>query len=96
MNSVGGLKPDTVKANLTGSLQNFWGLLREDEEGRGAHVLNWNGQVAPVVHQVKVLEKSITTRFQYKSKIALIELHVKQNCKFYVTSDLIRLRNPLF
>ena len=29
MNTVGGLKPDTVQANLTGPLQGFWGLLTE-------------------------------------------------------------------
>lgn len=47
VNTVGGLKPDTVTANLTGSLFSYWKLL--DTNGR---VLNWNGDISPVVHQL--------------------------------------------
>jgi hypothetical protein len=47
VNTVGGLRPDTVSANITGSLREFWKIL--DKQGR---ILNWNGEVSPVVHQV--------------------------------------------
>lgn len=40
MNSLGGLRPDTVIANITGDLRHFWKVLNEE-----GHVLNWNGQV---------------------------------------------------
>ena len=40
VNSVGGLRPDTVVANITGDIRNFWKVL--DNEGR---ILNWNGEV---------------------------------------------------
>lgn len=44
MNSLGGLRPDTVQANLTGNLHDFWHVL--DEQG---FVRNWNGDVSCVV-----------------------------------------------
>eukprot|EP01040_Poterioochromonas_malhamensis_P014508 gene14508-16064_t len=47
VNSVGGLQPNTVQGNLTGSLQSFWKLLSKD-----GVVLNWNGEASPVVHQL--------------------------------------------
>jgi hypothetical protein len=47
VNSLGGLNPDTVRANITGSLHTFWTVL--NDEGM---VLNWNGEVSPVVHQL--------------------------------------------
>jgi hypothetical protein len=47
MNTLGGLKPDTVKANLTGSIVGFWKVLRD------GNVLNWNGDRSPVVHQLE-------------------------------------------
>ena len=48
VNSLGGLNPNTVSANVSsGSLQAFWGIL--DDKGR---VLNWNGEVSPAVHQL--------------------------------------------
>jgi hypothetical protein len=47
MNSVGGLNPNTVAGNLTGSLQQYWKIL-----DRSGHVLNWNGVPSPVVHQI--------------------------------------------
>ena len=40
VNTLGGLKPDTVVANVTGSIRTFWKML--DDDGR---VLNWNGEV---------------------------------------------------
>ncbi len=40
VNSVGGLQPNTVQGNITGSLQSFWKLLSKD-----GVVLNWNGEV---------------------------------------------------
>ncbi|KAJ1439151.1 hypothetical protein B484DRAFT_188281 [Ochromonadaceae sp. CCMP2298] len=46
VNSLGGLQPDTVKAHISGPLGGFWGLLREGV------VLNWDGEIAPVVHQL--------------------------------------------
>jgi hypothetical protein len=46
MNSLGGLRPDTVHANLTGNLYDFWHVL--DDQG---FVRNWNGDVSPIVHQ---------------------------------------------
>jgi hypothetical protein len=46
MNSLGGLRPDTVHANLTGNLMDFWHVL--DDQG---FVRNWNGDVSPIVHQ---------------------------------------------
>ena len=47
MNTLGGLKPDTVAANLTGSLVDFWKVLKNGE------ILNWNGDRSPVVHQLE-------------------------------------------
>jgi hypothetical protein len=44
VNSLGGLNPDTVKANITGSLHTFWKVLNDEGE-----ILNWNGEVSPVV-----------------------------------------------
>ena len=41
VNSLGGLKPDTVVANITGDLRTFWKVLNDD-----GHVLNWNGEVS--------------------------------------------------
>ena len=43
VNSLGGLNPDTVQANITGSLLGFKIL---DERG---YILNWNGDIAPMV-----------------------------------------------
>jgi hypothetical protein len=39
VNSLGGLRPDTVQANITGSLTGFWHLLDD------GYVRNWNGEV---------------------------------------------------
>ncbi len=47
VNSLGGLRPDTVAANITGSLQSFWKLLTSD-----GNVVNWSGELSPVVHQL--------------------------------------------
>ena len=47
MNTLGGLQPDTVAANISGSLQDFWGVLND-----AGYVLNWDGSVSPVVHQL--------------------------------------------
>jgi hypothetical protein len=47
VNSLGGLRPDTVQANITGNLRSFWKVL--DDNG---HILNWSGEVSPVVHQM--------------------------------------------
>jgi hypothetical protein len=47
MNSLGGLSPDTVAANITGPLQSFWKLLTNV-----GNVVNWNGDISPVVHQL--------------------------------------------
>lgn len=48
VNSLGGLRPDTVEANITGSLDTFWHLLDED-----GYIHNWTGERSPVVHQVE-------------------------------------------
>jgi len=48
MNTLGGLKPDTVVANLTGSIVKFWKVLNPDGD-----ILNWNGERSPVVHQLE-------------------------------------------
>ena len=40
MNTVGGLRPDTVLANITGPIRSYWKLLNND-----GHLLNWNGEV---------------------------------------------------
>ena len=47
VNTLGGLKPNTVAGNVTGSLRSFWNVL--DGEN---YVLNWNGDRSPVVHQL--------------------------------------------
>ena len=47
VNTLGGLKPDTVIANITGNIKSFWRVLNDD-----GYILNWNGDVAPVVHQL--------------------------------------------
>ena len=48
VNSLGGLKPDTVIANITGPLYDFWHLLGDD-----GWVYNWAGDKSPVIHQVE-------------------------------------------
>lgn len=49
MNSLGGLKPDTVNANMTGNIgMSYWKIL--DNSG---NILNWNGEKSPVVHQLE-------------------------------------------
>lgn len=40
VNTLGGLRPNTVVANISGDIQSFWRVL--DQSG---HVLNWNGEV---------------------------------------------------
>lgn len=47
VNSVGGLRPNTVEANITGEIKSFWKLLNNKRQ-----ILNWNGDVSPVVHQL--------------------------------------------
>lgn len=47
MNTLGGLKPDTVIANLTGSIVDYWKILRHGD------ILNWNGEKSPIVHQLE-------------------------------------------
>lgn len=47
VNSLEGMHPGYVGGNLTGSLRTFWNMLDQD-----GWVRNWNGDVAPVVHQV--------------------------------------------
>lgn len=47
MNSLGGLQPDTVQTNITGSLREFWQILNLDRQ-----IVNWNGDVSPIVHQL--------------------------------------------
>lgn len=47
LNSLGGLRPDTVQANLTGNLSTFWKVLDKD-----GVVLNWDGSASPIVHQL--------------------------------------------
>ena len=47
VNSLGGLKPDTAVGNLTGSLRSYWHILNSQ-----GYVLNWNGDISPVVHQI--------------------------------------------
>eukprot|EP01035_Chromulina_nebulosa_P020059 gene20059-26040_t len=46
MNSLGGLRPNTVIANLTGNLTTFWKVLKD------GYIYNWNGEISPVVHQL--------------------------------------------
>jgi hypothetical protein len=41
MNSLGGLRPDTVAANITGDVRDFWKVLN-----RRGEVLNWSGEVS--------------------------------------------------
>lgn len=50
VNSLGGLKPDTVVANITGSIKDFWKVL--DKNG---HVLNWNGEVLQLYNLLIIL-----------------------------------------
>jgi hypothetical protein len=47
MNTLGGLKPDTVVANLTGPITTYWKILQNGD------ILNWNGDRSPVVHQLE-------------------------------------------
>ena len=47
VNTLGGLRPDTVVANITGDLRSFWKVLSD----KGV-VFNWNGEPSPVVHQL--------------------------------------------
>lgn len=41
VNSLGGLKPDTVVGNITGNISTFWKLLNKQGE-----ILNWSGEVS--------------------------------------------------
>ena len=41
VNSLGGLKPDTVVGNITGNISTFWKLLNKNGE-----ILNWSGEVS--------------------------------------------------
>lgn len=54
VNTLGGLRPDTVVANITGDLRRFWKVLSAD--GR---VLNWNGEASPVVHQLDHFQQEL-------------------------------------
>jgi hypothetical protein len=47
VNTIGGLRPNTVVANITGDIKSFWRLLDDNN-----NILNWNGEVSPVVHQL--------------------------------------------
>lgn len=42
-----GLQPDTVVANISGSIRDFWGLLNDQ-----GYILNWNGEISPLIHQL--------------------------------------------
>lgn len=74
MNTLGGLHPDTVKTNITGSLRHFWHVLNDDYQ-----VVNWNGEVSPVVHQLdhfhqelslladRFISTALSTRFDHQA-----------------------------
>eukprot|EP00596_Hydrurales_sp_CCMP1899_P006124 CAMPEP_0119052682 /NCGR_PEP_ID=MMETSP1177-20130426/73896_1 /TAXON_ID=2985 /ORGANISM="Ochromonas sp, Strain CCMP1899" /LENGTH=205 /DNA_ID=CAMNT_0007032325 /DNA_START=931 /DNA_END=1548 /DNA_ORIENTATION=- len=47
VNTLGGLQPDTVVANISGSIRDFWGLLNDQ-----GYIMNWNGEVSPIIHQL--------------------------------------------
>ena len=59
VNSLGGLKPNTVEANITGSLHDFWHLL--DDQG---WIRNWSGDRSPVVHQVEHFLEELEQRVE--------------------------------
>jgi hypothetical protein len=40
LNTLGGLRPNTVVANITGDLKTFWKVLNDD-----GYILNWSGEV---------------------------------------------------
>ena len=81
VNTVGGLRPNTVTPNITGDIKSFWRyeyiyiyiyltctiqsallFLRHLAINRllddSRHVLNWNGDVSPVVHQVQDIQQT--------------------------------------
>jgi len=39
-NSLGGLRPDTVAANISGDIKSFWKVLNDQGQ-----ILNWSGEV---------------------------------------------------
>ena len=47
VNTLGGLRPNTVVANISGNLKDFWKVLAPE-----GVVLNWSGEPSPVVHQL--------------------------------------------
>jgi len=47
VNSLEGMHPGYPGANITGSIKSFWHMLGDD-----GFVRNWNGDIAPVVHQM--------------------------------------------
>lgn len=49
VNSLGGMRPDTVKANITGDIKSFWKVLSDD-----GHVLNWSGEVSLLLFVLKI------------------------------------------
>lgn len=62
VNTVGGLRPDTVAANITGPIRSFWKLL--DDSGA---VLNWSGEVSPVVHQLGMSKVEMDSKLLHHS-----------------------------
>ena len=61
VNSLGGLNPNTVIANITGPLHDFWHVL--DDQG---WVRNWNGDKSPVIHQVEHFLEELEQRVDDK------------------------------
>lgn len=48
VNSLGGLRPDTVVANITGKIgSSFWKVLSDE-----GYILNWNGEVSNIAKQI--------------------------------------------
>lgn len=61
VNTLGGLRPDTVAANITGDLKAFWKVLGDD--GR---VRNWNGEVCVPLPVCSVLYHMISARINLR------------------------------
>jgi hypothetical protein len=67
VNTIGGLQPNTVVANITGGLVNFWHILSHE-----GHILNWNGEVSPAVHQADHFLEELEYIADQKSKYVCI------------------------
>ena len=67
MNTIGGLQPNTVVANITGGLVDFWHIYSHD-----GYILNWSGECSPAVHQADHFLPELEAIVDKKSKFTYV------------------------